>query len=235
MKHQVIQKLQTAIRHRSTRWKSSKVPESAAAANNSLIRLPPHILKLILGLLPLPSQACLILTCHELYQLHKPIIQDPRLRLPQRSASDNSTATISRNQQSIVAPRTILLGQIQNHKWAFCETCLKLHFRTKMKKDGHAGHLCATKPEVVKTYPPSRDKFRLIQEALRHKKNKAKYHRRRLDNSTQQQAKNKDRVHLRIGLYTREPSRPPHSRPRRRSTWDFAWMGLVNPAFMLWQ
>ncbi|PYI03959.1 hypothetical protein BO78DRAFT_399328 [Aspergillus sclerotiicarbonarius CBS 121057] len=152
---QHIKDLINAVRHPRACWKSSRIPNSP---RNGLFRLPPHLLERILELLPLSSQACLVLTCHTLYRIYTPILQDHRLRFPRLLA--NRDPTISLGQANV--PRNIFLRQLQNHKWSFCEACLKLHPRTEMAE----GNLCHAHAGIVDLCPcltlTPRDKFRLV-------------------------------------------------------------------------
>ncbi|KAL4872884.1 hypothetical protein BDV12DRAFT_161699 [Aspergillus spectabilis] len=96
------------------------------------VSLPVDILLLITPLLPLSSQACLALTCKPLYSLFGDILKDERLSWP-RLLATKSYDTILGNPNS---PRTRLLHQLQDERFRYCASCLKLH----------PGGVCVNKP-----------------------------------------------------------------------------------------
>lgn len=157
-----IGNLMAAIGFPSTRRGYSRLSQTADLPPKPdlppLLRLPPHLLGKILWLLPLPSRACLVLTCQELYQTYKPIIEDRRLQFP--CLLRNLNPTISLDQATV--PRNIFLHQLQNEKWAFCNACLKLHPWTQLKDD----NTCHSRAGIVGLCPcislTHRDKTRLF-------------------------------------------------------------------------
>ncbi|OJK03517.1 hypothetical protein ASPACDRAFT_111315 [Aspergillus aculeatus ATCC 16872] len=193
--HPLLRNLMMAIPSLGTRCGYSRIPQSPEIPPlgspqhgvNSLLRLPPHILEIILMLLPLPSRACLVLTCHTLYRAYKLIIRDPQLRFPRLLANRNPYISSSNPE----VPRNILLHQLQNHHWAYCSGCLKLHPWNEMEdtdyhttrgelSDARLRHLCNARAGIVDLCPcislTARDKFRLVRHLAGTAEDKDRHH-----------------------------------------------------------
>lgn len=138
--HPLIDSLITAIDYPGT-WFFSRIFQNPKLL---ILRLPPYLLEKILNLLPLPSQACLILTCHKLYHTYKLIIQDHRLQFPQLLANHNPT--ISLDQANM--PHNIFLYQFQDKEWAFYKACFKFYPRTQIEKN----NICYLQAGIINLY-----------------------------------------------------------------------------------
>ncbi|BCS28279.1 uncharacterized protein APUU_61327A [Aspergillus puulaauensis] len=90
-----------------------------------LLELPLDILVDIVPYLPLVSQVCLALICKPLYRLLRPVLDDEQLAWPRYLASP---LTLSNEFGSeLHLPRIDLLLKLEDARWLYCRTCLKLH------------------------------------------------------------------------------------------------------------
>jgi hypothetical protein len=118
-----------------------------------LLQTPIDTLLLILDLLPLPSQACLALSCKALYQLFSSVLKDERLAWPRLLAARTYTLP----GQDLDDPRTQLLVQLEDGNWLYCRGCLKIHPQTQFPRDSAAieppKRSCKYKAAVVDVCP----------------------------------------------------------------------------------
>ncbi|KAI9371590.1 hypothetical protein BJX61DRAFT_543531 [Aspergillus egyptiacus] len=101
----------------------ARVTAKKTKLESSLLNLPPELHWLIFSLLPLPSQACLALTCKQFYRLFSHVLEDERLAWPRLLASQSYTALLGHPG----SPRTQLLRRFEDDYWSYCPGCLKLH------------------------------------------------------------------------------------------------------------
>lgn len=90
----------------------------------SLTNFPTEILDIVVSHLPLPSKVCLALGCKGLYQLYSSVLKAKELHFPR--ASQNGRWYITTEEYH---HRMTLLLQLENHHWACCGRCQKLHPR----------------------------------------------------------------------------------------------------------
>lgn len=88
--------------------------------------LPLDILVLVIGDLPLVSQACLALTCKSLYRLLHSVLDDKQLAWPRYLANPLPSHHRTFGSEPEL-PRTDLLLKMEDSHWLYCAGCLKLH------------------------------------------------------------------------------------------------------------
>ncbi|CEN60701.1 hypothetical protein ASPCAL03136 [Aspergillus calidoustus] len=110
-------------------------PSITVAAKNQtdprLLEYPPEILLMIHSFLPVPSQACLALTCKTLYNLFGNSLQHPDLAWPKGIFEQGSAAYGLPK----IALRTQFLLQLKTPDNPFCVACLKLHHRNEFPEN----------------------------------------------------------------------------------------------------
>lgn len=104
-------------------WK--KVPEYS-----SIIFLDERVLQKIYQHLSLVDQVCLSLSCKELFGLSGTIVKHKDLEFPRLLRIRNPILCV--NSQDVL--RNQLLLRLENHRWAYCAKCLKLHPRTEFTR-----------------------------------------------------------------------------------------------------
>ncbi|KAJ0414893.1 hypothetical protein BJY00DRAFT_318391 [Aspergillus carlsbadensis] len=98
-----------------------------------LERLPFDIKALIFPHLPLVSQACLALTCKHFHKLLAPVYADPLLSWP-RFLSVAPPCREAKFGCAPTLPRNDLLLKLEDARWLYCSSCLKLHPHTHFPK-----------------------------------------------------------------------------------------------------
>lgn len=88
-----------------------------------ILGLPFEILEHIVTYLPLPDKVCLTLSCKDLHELFKPVLEAEELRFPLLFQKRGYVMTEEYHQ------RMTLLIQLENSGWACCARCQKLHPR----------------------------------------------------------------------------------------------------------
>ncbi|PYH97249.1 hypothetical protein BO71DRAFT_468616, partial [Aspergillus ellipticus CBS 707.79] len=99
---------------------------SPTLSNDLYPKLPDitiDILLIIFELLPLPSQACLALSCKTLHAHFGFILKDAKLTWPRLLATKSYEVPLA--QPNI--PRNQLLLLLEDDRWLYCSGCLKLH------------------------------------------------------------------------------------------------------------
>ncbi|PWY86045.1 hypothetical protein BO70DRAFT_220121 [Aspergillus heteromorphus CBS 117.55] len=101
----------------------SKEPHATSQdRRSSLMDAPVDIVSMIFDLLPLPSQACLALSCKPLYGLFGYILEDEDLAWPTLDTKHYKAPLVAPR-----PPRDELLLQLEDDRWRYCSGCLKLH------------------------------------------------------------------------------------------------------------
>ncbi|PGH20758.1 hypothetical protein AJ80_03518 [Polytolypa hystricis UAMH7299] len=111
------------IKRRVTRWKQKGQPNQPQKPP-SLLNLPVEILFLINDFLPALSQACLALTCKDLYKWRRERLFTRPLQPPYPSYKDGLASLFSKR---FWFPRWQLLLLLENDRWQCCSTCFRLH------------------------------------------------------------------------------------------------------------
>lgn len=93
--------------------------------------LPPELMGIIFDFLPIVCQACLALSCKNLYHQFGYILQDavfhyPNLDRQDRTSQANRTDLLKR----LESPWRPLL-YLKSRRWRYCYACLKLHSRSQ--------------------------------------------------------------------------------------------------------
>lgn len=90
-----------------------------------LPRTPIELFQNIFHHLPLPSQACLALTCKDFYSIFSPMFEASELQFPRL----NRTRKHPDDQDGNYYIRLSLLCQLADNKWTHCSHCQMLHPR----------------------------------------------------------------------------------------------------------
>ncbi|KAL3486300.1 hypothetical protein BJX62DRAFT_215442 [Aspergillus germanicus] len=88
--------------------------------------LPLDIFVLIIPDLPVVSKTCLALSCKAFYELLRSALNDKSLAWPRYLASPSPCREASFG-SALSLPRNELLLKLQDDRWLYCSSCLKLH------------------------------------------------------------------------------------------------------------
>ncbi|KAL5360537.1 hypothetical protein BJX96DRAFT_72321 [Aspergillus floccosus] len=98
--------------------------------HDSIVDLLVELLSLIFESLPFPSKVCFALTSKRMYHLFGSILKDDRLVYPRMFSSTKFSIPLGRPD----IPRNQVLLQLEDQRFAFCSSCLRLHPRDEFRR-----------------------------------------------------------------------------------------------------
>lgn len=110
---------------------SGYISRTKVRKDSFILSLDERILAKIYQYLPLVDQICLSISCKKFFGLFGTIVKHKDFTFP-RLLSIRVPILCSRSKD---VPRNQLLLRLENHRWAFCSRCLKLHPRGEFEQD----------------------------------------------------------------------------------------------------